>query len=65
MDVWGDTLSETGSLPCVQGMKPKKHSVKALPSVTLGKHHTAYTVTAKVYLSSVFYQALGKDVVEC
>jgi len=45
--------------------KPKKHSAKTLPSVTLGKQHTAYIVTAKVYLPSVFYRALGKDVAEC
>ena len=32
---------------------------------TLGKQHTAYTVTAKVYLPSVFYQAFGKDFAEC
>ena len=45
--------------------KPKKHSAKALPSVTLRKQHTAYTLTTKVYLLSVFCRALGKDVAEC
>ena len=42
--------------------KCKKHSANVLSSV---KQHTAYTVTAKVYLPSVFYRALGKDVAEC
>ena len=46
-------------------VKPKKYSAKALSSVTLGKQHMAYTVTAKVYLPSIFYRALGKDVAEC
>ena len=42
-----------------------KHSAKALPSVTLGKQHTASTVPANVSLPSVFYRALGKDFAEC
>ena len=46
-------------------VKLKKHSAKDLPSVTLGKQHTAYTVTAKVYLPSDFYRALDKDIAEC
>ena len=46
-------------------VKLKKHSAKDLPSVTLGKQHTAYTVTAKVSLPSVFYCAFGKDFAEC
>ena len=32
--------------------KPKKYSAKALPNVTLGKQHTTYIVTAKVYFLS-------------
>jgi len=37
-----------------------RHSVKVLPSVTLGKQHTASTVSANSYLPNVFYRALGK-----
>ena len=40
--------------------KTKKHSAKALPSVTLGKQHMASTVPTNVSLLSVFYRALGK-----
>ena len=40
--------------------KTKKHSAKALPSVTLGKQHTASIVSENSYLPSVFYRALGK-----
>ena len=45
--------------------KTKKHSAKALPSVTLSKQHTASTVSANSYLPSVFYRALDKWFVEC
>ena len=45
--------------------KTKKHSAKALPSVTLGKQHTAYTELANSYLPSVFYRAFGKWFAEC
>ena len=34
--------------------------IALLPSVTLGKQHTASTVPANVILPSVFYRALGK-----
>ena len=44
--------------------KPKKHSAKDLPSVTLDKQYTASIVSANVSLPSVFYQALGKDFAE-
>ena len=40
--------------------KTKKHSAKALPSVTLGKQDTASTESTNSYLPSVFYRALGK-----
>ena len=45
--------------------KTKKHSAKALPSVTLDKQHTASTVSANSYLPSVFYRTLGKWFAEC
>src|SRR5688572_11187452 len=40
--------------------KAQKHSAKALPSVTLGKEHTANFVSAKTSLPSVKTRALGK-----
>jgi hypothetical protein len=36
-----------------------------LPSVTLGKEHTAKKLSAKRPLPSVFYRALGKGFAEC
>jgi len=54
------TTGNSGFAVCHRHLaKPIKHSTKALPSVTLGKQHTASTVSANVYLSSVFYWALG------
>ena len=44
--------------------KPKKHSAKDLPSITLNKQHITSTVPANGSLPSVFYRALGKDFVE-
>ena len=44
--------------------KPGKHSVKSLPSVTLGKDHSVKPLTAKGTLPSAFFRALGKDVAE-
>jgi hypothetical protein len=41
------------------------HSVKALPSVTLGKERSANCTSATTSLSSTFCRALGKDFVEC
>ena len=41
--------------------KVKLHSAKPLPSVTLGKEHTAKNWSAKPSLPSVFYRALGKE----
>ena len=60
-------LPETLTLPCATGIQQRKkiHSVKALPGVTLGKKHTASTVSINSYLSSVFYRALGKKKVVC
>jgi hypothetical protein len=39
----------------------EKHSVKSLPSVTLGKESSANCTSATAFLSSTFYRALGKD----
>jgi hypothetical protein len=41
------------------------HSAKALPSVTLGKEHSAKISSAKGSLPSAFFQTLGKDFAEC
>jgi hypothetical protein len=38
---------------------------KALPSVTLGKEHTAKKLSVKQSLPSVFYRTLGKGFAEC
>jgi hypothetical protein len=40
------------------------HSAKALPSVTLGKEHSAKISSAKSYLPSVFFRTLG-NFAEC
>ena len=45
--------------------KDKKHSAKALPSITLDKQHTTSTVSTNSYLPSVFYHALDKWFAEC
>ena len=44
--------------------KAQKHSAKGLPSVTLGKRHSATPLTTKASLPSVFCRTLGKDVAE-
>ena len=49
------TTENSGFIVCLT----TKYSAKDLPSVTLGKQHTASTVPANVYLASVFYRALG------
>jgi hypothetical protein len=41
------------------------HSAKPLPSVTLGKEHSAKISSAKGSLPSVFFRTLGKDFAEC
>jgi hypothetical protein len=41
------------------------HSAKALPSVTLGKEHSANISSAKGSLPSAFFRTLGKDFAEC
>ena len=41
------------------------HSAKPLPSVTLGKEHSANISSAKGSLSSTFFRTLGKDFAEC
>jgi hypothetical protein len=49
--------------PCITiGIAAKAilHSAKALPSVTLGKKHSA-----KGSLPSAFFRTLGKDFAEC
>jgi hypothetical protein len=42
--------------------KPKKHSAKALPSVTLDKEGLANSASAKPSLPSAFSRALSKEV---
>jgi hypothetical protein len=41
------------------------HSAKALPSVTLGKEHSAKISSAKGSLPSAYFRTLGKDFAEC
>jgi hypothetical protein len=41
------------------------HSAKALPSVKLGKEHSANISSAKGSLPSAFFRTLGKDFAEC
>jgi hypothetical protein len=41
------------------------HSAKALPSVTLGKEHSAKISSAKGSLPSAFFRTLGKEFAEC
>jgi hypothetical protein len=41
------------------------HSVKSLPSVTLGKERSANCTSATVSLPSTFCRALGKEFAEC
>jgi hypothetical protein len=45
--------------------KPRKHSAKTLPNVTLGKGHSIANIPAKTSLPSAFCRALGKGFVEC
>jgi hypothetical protein len=45
--------------------KPRLHSAKALPSVTLGKGHSVVIMSAKTSLPSAFCRALGKGFPEC
>ena len=44
---------------------PESRSAKALPSVTLGKEHSAKISSAKSSLPSAFFRTLGKDFAEC
>ena len=44
--------------------KASLHSANSLPSVTLGKHHSAKLPTAQWSLPSVGFRALGKDFAE-
>jgi hypothetical protein len=41
------------------------HLTKALPSVTLGKEHSANILSAKGSLPSAFFRTLDKDFAEC
>jgi hypothetical protein len=41
--------------------KPELHSAKPLPSVALGKEHSAKISSAKMSLPSAFCRALGKE----
>jgi hypothetical protein len=45
--------------------KPRLHSAKALPSVTLGKGYSVKISSAKTSLPSAFCRALGKGFAEC
>jgi hypothetical protein len=45
--------------------KSEKHSAKSLPSVTLGEERSTNSTSATASMLSTFYQALGKDFVEC
>jgi hypothetical protein len=45
--------------------KPRKHSAKCLPSVTLGKERSANCTSATASLPSTFCRALGKVFAEC
>jgi hypothetical protein len=45
--------------------KPRKHSAKALPSVTLGKGHLVANIPAKTSLPRAFCRALDKGFAEC
>jgi hypothetical protein len=70
----GESESYGPSLPYTTGFrifaeclghsaKPRKHSAKALPSVTPGKAHSAANIPAKTSLPSAFCRALGKGLV--
>jgi hypothetical protein len=56
------SLPESRSLPSAKAIL---HSAKALPSVTLGKEHSAKISSAKGSLPSAFFRTLGKDFAEC
>jgi hypothetical protein len=45
-------------------VKPRKHSTKALPSVTLGKESSVNCTSTTASLPSTFYRALGKGFTE-
>jgi hypothetical protein len=49
----------------IHSAKAILHSAKHLPSVTLGKEHSAKISSAKGSLPSVFFRTLGKDFAEC
>jgi hypothetical protein len=49
----------------IHSAKDILHSAKSLPSVTLGKRHSAKVPTAKFTLPSVRIRALGKGFAEC
>jgi hypothetical protein len=53
------------SLSILHSAKAILHSAKPLPSVTLGKEHSANILSAKGSLPSTFFRTLGKDFAEC
>ena len=60
------TTGFTGFAECqLHSAKACLHSVKPLPSVTLGKDHSAKPLTAKGALPSANFRALGKEFAEC
>jgi hypothetical protein len=68
MNYYGTTenksLPESRSLPSVSA-KTILHSAKPLPSITLGKEHSANISSAKGSLPSIFFRTLGKDFAQC
>jgi hypothetical protein len=61
--------SATGFRPFAECLghsaKPRLHSAKALPSVTLSKGYSAVIMSAKTSLPSAFCRTLGKGFAEC
>jgi hypothetical protein len=53
------------ALPETALANPRKHSAKALPSVTLSKEALVNCTSAIASLPSTFYRALDKDFAEC
>ena len=59
------TTGFTGFAECrLHSAKASLHSANSLPSVTLGKRHSAKPPSAKGSLPSVGFRALGKDFAE-
>ena len=64
--VWAYTTGFPNFAECqLHSAKDRLHSAKYLPSVTLGKRHSAKNPTAMRTLPSVVSRALGKGFAEC